>query len=294
MGTKKALYWTIFWISFALIFNLGVYFYLGEIKAVEFFTGYIIEESLSVDNLFVFLLLFKFFKITSKAQRRVLNWGIVGVIILRGIFIFVGISLVTHFAFIFYIFGAILIYSGFQMTLSKEKTTEPGQNFILKITKKLIRTTDEVSGTKFFIRKNSNYFATPLFICLIVIESTDLLFAIDSIPAIFAITTDPIIVFSSNILAVLGLRSLYFLLSAAAQKFQFVKKGVGLILFYVGIKMLLPIIHPSLHIPVIISLFVILSILFFSILISLVLTKKASGNDEKGLDKRKSSIRTKK
>lgn len=278
MHTKKALYWTIFWITFALIFNVGIYFYLGEVKAVEFFTGYIIEESLSVDNLFVFLLLFKFFKVTSKAQRRILNWGIVGVIILRGIFIFVGISLVTHFEFIFYIFGAILIYSGFQMTFSKEKETEPGQNFILKISKKLIRTTDEVSGTKFFIKKNNKFFATPLFICLLVIESTDLLFAIDSIPAIFAITTDPIIVFSSNILAVLGLRSLYFLLSAAAQKFQFVKKGVGLILFYVGIKMLLPLIHPSLHIPVIISLIVILSILFFSILISLVLTKKGTSN----------------
>jgi len=278
LHTKKALYWTIFWITFALIFNVGIYFYLGEVKAVEFFTGYIIEESLSVDNLFVFLLLFKFFKVTSKAQRRILNWGIVGVIILRGIFIFVGISLVTHFEFIFYIFGAILIYSGFQMTFSKEKETEPGQNFILKISKKLIRTTDEVSGTKFFIKKNNKFFATPLFICLLVIESTDLLFAIDSIPAIFAITTDPIIVFSSNILAVLGLRSLYFLLSAAAQKFQFVKKGVGLILFYVGIKMLLPLIHPSLHIPVIISLIVILSILFFSILISLVLTKKGTSN----------------
>lgn len=279
MVTKKALYWTIFWISIALIFNLGIYFYLGEVKAVEFFTGYIIEESLSVDNLFVFLLLFKFFKITSKAQRRILNWGIVGVIILRGIFIFVGITLVTHFEFIFYIFGAILLYSGFQMTFVKEKKTEPEQNFLLKISKKFIRTTNEVSGTRFFIKKNNRYFATPLFICLIVIESTDLLFAIDSIPAIFAITTDPIIVFSSNILAVLGLRSLYFLLSAAAQKFQFVKKGVGLILFYVGIKMLLPIIHTSLHIPVIISLIVILSILFFSILISLVLTKKASGGN---------------
>jgi tellurite resistance protein TerC len=276
LTTKKALYWTIFWISFALIFNLGIYFYYGEVKAVEFFTGYIIEESLSVDNLFVFLLLFKFFKITSKAQRRVLNWGIVGVIILRGIFIFVGISLVTHFGFIFYIFGAILIYSGFQMTFTKEKKTEPGQNLILKIAKKFIRTTPEVSGTKFFINKNNKNFATPLFICLLVIESTDLLFAIDSIPAIFAITTDPLIVFSSNILAVLGLRSLYFLLSAAAEKFQFVKKGVGLILFYVGIKMLLPIIHPSLHIPVIISLILILSLLFFSILISLVLSKKTT------------------
>ncbi len=278
MLTKKALYWTIFWISVALIFNLCIYFYLGESKAIEFFTGYLIEESLSVDNLFVFLLLFKFFKITSKAQRRILNWGIVVVIILRGIFIFLGISLVTRFEFIFYIFGAILIYSGFQMTFIKEKKSNPERNFLLKIAKKFIRTTGDFHGTRFFVRKESKLFATPLFVCLLVIESTDLVFAIDSIPAIFAITTDPFIVFSSNILAVLGLRSLYFLLSSAAEKFRFVKKGVGFILFYVGIKMLLPMIHPSLKIPVFISLFVILSILFFSILVSLVLTNKSNIN----------------
>jgi tellurite resistance protein TerC len=278
LSTKKALYWTIFWISFALLFNLAVYFYFGEQKAIEFSTGYIIEESLSVDNLFVFLLLFKYFNIPATHQRKILNWGVVGVIILRGIFIFLGISLVTNFRFVFYIFGTILVYSGIQMAFTKRKEIQPNRNAFLKIAKKFIRTTNEFNGTRFFIKKEKVSYATPLFVCLLVIESTDLIFAIDSIPAIFAITTDPFIVFSSNILAVLGLRSIYFLLTTFAEKFQFVKKGVGLILTYVGIKMLLPIIHSSLHIPTFISLFIILTILFFSVLISLVLYKKTTLN----------------
>jgi tellurite resistance protein TerC len=272
---RKALYWTIFWISFALLFNLGVYLYLGEQNAIKFFTGYVIEESLSVDNLFVFLLLFKYFKIPLKYQRRILNWGIVGVIVLRGIFILLGISLVNSFHFIFYIFGAILIYSGYKMAFSDDEEVHPEKNKVLKVFKKFMKVTHEIHGNHFFIKKEKNVYATPLFVCLIVIESTDLVFAIDSIPAIFAITTDPFIVFSSNILAVLGLRSLYFLLSATAEKFAYVKKGVGLILAYVGVKMLLPIVNPALEIPVFISLVIIIFILFFSVLISLVLTRRS-------------------
>lgn len=275
LTAKKALYWTIFWISIALAFNLGIYFYLGEQKAIEFFTGYIIEESLSVDNLFVFLILFKYFRIPGKYQRRVLNWGIVGVIILRGIFIMLGVTLVNNFHFILFVFGAILIYSGYKMAFSGDPDIHPEKNKVVKLFKKFMKTTHEIEGHNFFIRKNKQLYATPLFVCLIVIESTDLVFAIDSIPAIFAITTDPFIVFSSNILAVLGLRSLYFLLAAAAQKFEFVKKGVGLILSYVGVKMLLPLINPSFKIPVFISLIIIVSILFFSVLISLVLTRRS-------------------
>jgi tellurite resistance protein TerC len=274
MSTRKALYWVIFWISTALVFNLFVYYYLGQQKAIEFFTGYIIEESLSVDNLFVFLVLFKYFKIPPQFQRRVLNWGIVGVIILRGIFIFLGSTLITHFSFILYVFGAILLYSGYQMAFGKEKDIHPEKNRTLRIFKKFMKTTHEIHSHHFFIKKEGITYATPLFVCLLVVESTDVVFAIDSIPAIFAITTDPFIVFSSNMLAVLGLRSMYFLLSAVADKFEFVKKGVGLILFYVGVKMLLPIIHPEWHIPVFISLFVIISILFFSVLISLVKTAR--------------------
>ena len=212
MEPKKALKWVIFWISIALAFNAGVYYFLGQQKAIEFLTGYIIEESLSVDNLFVFLVLFKYFKIPFHAQRRVLNWGIIGVIILRGVFILLGSALISTFSFVLFFFGAILIYSGYQMAFGKDKEIHPENNKVLRLFKRFYRTTTDYHGEKFFVKKDGIKYATPLFVCLLVLESTDLVFAIDSIPAIFAITTDPFIVFSSNILAVLGLRSMYFLL----------------------------------------------------------------------------------
>ncbi len=274
MSPKKALKWVIFWVSLALVFNAGVYYFMGQQKAIEFLTGYIIEESLSVDNLFVFLVLFKYFKIPLEYQRRVLNWGIVGVIILRGIFILLGATLIANFGFVLYVFGAILIYSGYQMAFGKEKEIHPEQNKVLRLFKRFYKVTTDYHGDHFFIKRDGVKYATPLFVCLLVIESTDLVFAIDSIPAIFAITTDPFIVFSSNILAVLGLRSMYFLLSAIADKFEFVKKGVGIILCYVGVKMLIPMAFPGYHIPVFISLIVILSVLAASVLISIYLNKR--------------------
>jgi tellurite resistance protein TerC len=273
MKPRKALKWVIFWISVALAFNVFVYLEFGEQKAIEFLTGYIIEESLSVDNLFVFLVLFRYFKIPLHNQPMILNWGIVGVIILRGIFILLGSALIERFDFVLYIFGAILIFSGYRMSFGEEKDIHPEDNVVLKIFKKFYKVTHDYHGDKFFITKNDIHYATPLFVCLLVIESTDLVFAVDSIPAIFAITKDPFIVFSSNILAVLGLRSMYFLLSAVADRFEFVKRGVGLILCYVGIKMLLPIANPEWHIPVFVSLIVILSILGFSVLVSFVQNK---------------------
>lgn len=274
MPPKKALKWVLLWIGIALIFNAFVYYFLGHQKAIEFLTGYIIEESLSVDNLFVFLVLFKYFKIPLHSQRRVLNWGIIGVIILRGIFILLGSALIANFGFILYFFGAILIYSGYQMAFGEEKEIHPESNKVLRIFKRFYKITPDYHGEKFFIKQEGVKYATPLFVCLLVLESTDLVFAIDSIPAIFAITTDPFIVFSSNILAVLGLRSMYFLLSAIADKFEFVKKGVGIILAYVGVKMLLPMINPAWHIPVFISLIVILSVLGLSVIISIILNKR--------------------
>lgn len=275
MEPKKALKWVIFWISIALAFNAGVYYFLGQQKAIEFLTGYIIEESLSVDNLFVFLVLFKYFKIPFHAQRRVLNWGIIGVIILRGVFILLGSALISTFSFVLFFFGAILIYSGYQMAFGKDKEIHPENNKVLRLFKRFYRTTTDYHGEKFFVKKDGIKYATPLFVCLLVLESTDLVFAIDSIPAIFAITTDPFIVFSSNILAVLGLRSMYFLLSAVADKFEFVKKGVGIILCYVGVKMLIPIVNSSWHIPVYVSLIVILSVLILSVVVSVIQNKKS-------------------
>ena len=274
MSARKALYWTIFWILIAIVFNIGVYIELGEQRAIEFFTGYLIEEFLSVDNLFVFLILFNYFKIPPHHQRKVLNWGIAGVIVLRGLFIFAGISLITQFYFILYIFGAILIISGYRMTFTEVKNVQPERNKVLMIFKKFFRTTQETQGSRFLIKKDGKRYATHLLVCLIVIESTDLVFAIDSIPAIFAITNHPFIIFTSNILAVLGLRSIYFLLSIISGKFEYVKKGVGIILFYVGIKMLLPLVFPELHIPAFVSLIVILVILFISALVSIFIKRK--------------------
>src|SRR5437867_1482936 len=198
MPIKRALYWTIFWISIAVVFNFGIYLELGQQKALEFLTGYIIEESLSVDNLFVFLILFNYFKVPAKHQRRVLNWGVLGVILLRGVFILLGTSLVSHFEFVLYLFGAILIYSGYKMSFQRESEVQPENNRVLRLFKKFTRTTNEIHGDSFFIVKDGKKYATPLLVCLIVIESTDIVFAIDSIPAIFAITTDPLIVFSSS------------------------------------------------------------------------------------------------
>jgi tellurite resistance protein TerC len=273
LSAKKALYWTIFWVLIAIVFNIGVYIKLGEQRAIEFFTGYLIEEFLSIDNLFVFLILFNYFKIPPHHQRKVLNWGIAGVIVLRGLFIFVGISLVTQFYFILYIFGAILIISGYRMTFTGVKDVQPERNKVLKVFKSFFRTTHETQGSHFLIKKDGKNYATPLLVCLIVIESTDIVFAIDSIPAIFAITNHPFIIFTSNILAVLGLRSIYFLLSIISGKFEYVKKGVGLILFYVGIKMLLPLVVPDLHIPAFVSLMVILVILSISALVSIFIKR---------------------
>ncbi len=276
MSAKKAIKWVIFWVTVAALFNIGVYYEFGKQKAVEFLTGYLIEEILSVDNLFVFLILFNYFKIPPKYQRKVLNWGIAGVIVLRGIFIFLGVTLITYFSFILYFFGAVLIYSGYKMLFNKEKEIHPEQNKVLKLFKKFMKTTDEQHGNKFFVNIKDIRYATPLFVCLLVIESTDVVFAIDSIPAIFAITNDPFIIFSSNVLAVLGLRSIYFLLSIVADKFSFVKRGVGFILAYVGVKMLLPIINPEFHIPAHISLIIISSILVMSVLISMIINKRTS------------------
>lgn len=274
MPVKKAIKWVIFWISIAILANISVYFWLGQQKAIEFLTGYLIEEFLSIDNLFVFLVLFNYFKIPHQYQRKVLNWGIAGVIILRGIFILLGVTLISHFAFILYVFGAVLIYSGYKLVFNKEKEIHPEHNKVVKLFKKFMKTTHELNENKFFVKIGGITYATPLFVCLIVIESTDVVFAIDSIPAIFAITNDPFIIFSSNILAVLGLRSIYFVLSVVADKFAFVKKGVGTILVYVGIKMLIPLAVPGWHIPVHISLFVIITILSVSIIISIIKNRR--------------------
>lgn len=278
MQTKKAVKWVLFWIGLALIFNLGVFIIQGQTKALEFLGGYMIELSLSIDNLFLFLILFSSFGIPSKYQRKVLNYGIIGAIVLRLVFILLGINIVNKIHWILYIFGLILIFSGIRMMKKEEKETDFKQSKLIRLLNRIIPVTDTIDGEKFFIRKNNILHATPLFAILLLIEFSDILFAIDSIPAIFSITTDPLIVYTSNIFAILGLRSLYFVLGALQEKFKYVKYGVALILTFTGVK--LSILFFKIEIPIVVSLLIIFGILICSIIVS-ILISKLKGNTNK-------------
>lgn len=269
---KKAALWTTFWVLVAVVFGSGVYLYQGQDKALEFFAGYLIELSLSIDNLFLFLMLFSIYKIDCKSQRRILNWGIAGAVVMRLIFIVLGIAIVEKFHWILWVFGIILIITGYKMAFGKE--TEPcmEDNWAVKLLKKFIPVTCNLDGEKFFTRISGVLHATPLFVVLLLIESTDLLFAIDSIPAVFAITTDPFIVYSSNVLAILGLRTLYFFLERVQRAFVYVKYGVALLLAVTGAKMLLTIWHIKVPVPA--ALGIIVLILAGSVVASILFGKK--------------------
>lgn len=238
MKVKVALMWSVFWIGLAVIFNIGVYFLMGETKALEFLTGYLIEESLSVDNLFVFIMIFGFFKIEPKYQHKILFWGIIGAIIMRAVFIFAGVALIERFAWIMYIFGAFLVFTGLKMLFEKENAEyNPNKNFFIRGFKKIFPVTDDMSKHQFFVRKDKILYATPFFIALLVIEASDLIFAVDSIPAVLSVSKDPFIVYTSNIFAILGLRSLYFALSGIMDYFHYLKYALSGILTFIGIKM---------------------------------------------------------
>lgn len=271
MSTKKALYWVAFWIGLALCFNAGIYFFMGKEKALEFLGGFVIEKSLSVDNLFLFIMVFASFGIKQELQRRVLNYGIVGALILRLVFVLLGVTIVNMFHWILYVFGAILIISGIRMMFKHEENTNLKDSKVLKLLGKIVPVTETFEGDKFFIRKNKVLYATPLFAVLILIEFTDIIFAVDSIPAIFSITTDPFIVYTSNIFAIMGLRSMYFVLGNLHEKFKYVKYGVALILTYTGIKLSALIFH--IKIPIEVSLIIIFVILAGSIAASLLISK---------------------
>jgi len=275
---KEALLWSLFWISLAAAFNVGVYFMLGKVKALEFLTGYLIEESLSVDNLFVFILIFGFFKIEPKYQHRVLFWGILGAIVMRAVFIFAGVALIQKFNWIMYIFGAFLVYTGIKMLFEKEEDDyNPNKNFLIKGFKKIFPVTDDMSRPHFFVRTNKILYATPFFIALLVIEASDLIFAVDSIPAVLSVSKDPFIVYTSNIFAILGLRSLYFALSGIMVYFHYLKYALSGILTFIGLKMCInefTIEHGySFHISNVVSLLVIIGLLTFSVLLSIAVKK---------------------
>ena len=239
VSTKEALTWTIVWVTLALIFNGILYYWKGQQQALEFFTGYLVEKALSVDNIFVFIMIFSYFQVPAKYQHKVLFWGILGALVMRVIFIFAGVALIEKFHFTIYIFGAILIYTGYKMFNHNQAKIDPEKNPVIRFFRKIIPVTPQMHDDKFFVRINGQRFATPLFLVLILIETTDLIFAVDSIPAILAITQDQFIVYTSNVFAILGLRSLYFALAGIVHRFWLLTYGLAIVLLFVGTKMLL-------------------------------------------------------
>jgi tellurite resistance protein TerC len=268
---REALIWSGVWIALALLFNLGLYYLRGPEQALEFLTGYLIEKSLSVDNIFVFLLIFTYFRVPPRYQHRVLFWGVLGALLMRAILIALGITLIHRFHWVIYVFGAFLILTGVKMGLGKDKEIRPERNPALRLFRRFAPVTDEYRDGKFFVKQDGRYFATPLLITLVVVETTDLVFAVDSIPAILAITPDPFIIYTSNVFAILGLRSLYFALAGMMRSFRYLHYGLSAILVFVGAKMLLADFY---KIPVGVALGVIACILAISVIASLASPRK--------------------
>ena len=269
---REALIWSVAWIALAAIFAVVIFFWHGRTPALEFITGYVIELSLSVDNLFVFLLIFRFFQVPAIHQHKVLFWGILGALIMRAIFIAAGVSLIQRFHWIVYVFGAFLVYSGIKLFFQNEAEIHPEKNPVLRLFRRWVPVTKDYVGNKFFVR-NPALYATPLFVVLLVVETTDLLFAVDSIPAILAITRDAFIVYTSNVFAILGLRSMYFALAGMMEMFRYLHYGLSLVLVFVGAKMLL---SHYLEIPTPVALAAVAGVLGISVIASMVNPKKKS------------------
>ena len=279
---KEALIWSAVWISLALTFSLCIYLMLGSEKALNFITGYLVEESLSVDNLFVFLLIFTYFCVPDKYQHRVLFWGILGAIILRGLFIFTGITLLEKLHWVIYIFGAFLVYTGIRISFQKDKEMKPEKNPVLRLFRRFVPITKKYHSNCFFKKARGKRLATPLLLVLVVIETTDIVFAMDSVPAILSITRDPFIVYTSNIFAILGLRALYFALAGVIQQLRYLNYGLAAILVFLGIKMIISSDFFHVHIPIGISLGAIIGILGISALASLIRPGKNKGQAPEG------------
>lgn len=271
ISIKESLAWSMVWITLAIAFGLWILNGYGHQHALEFFTGYIIEKSLSVDNLFVFLVIFRVFAVKEEYQHSVLAYGIVGALLMRGIMIAAGAALVERFEWVMYLFGAFIIYAGLHMLVAREAESHPENNFLVRYVSKHIRLTRDYREDRFFVRENGKRFATPLFLVLLVVEITDVTFAVDSIPAIFGITRDPFIVFTSNVFAILGLRALYFLLAGVLDKFAYLKIALALVLVFIGGKM---IVEPWLHISVGVSLGVVMGMLATAVIASLLVKPK--------------------
>jgi tellurite resistance protein TerC len=274
---KEALKLVAFWVALALVFNLIIYFVRGPDRAVEFITAYLIEYSLSIDNLFVFLAVFTYFAVPRESQRKVLLWGILGAVVFRGIFIFAGITLIERFHFLIYILGVLLLYTGFRLLKQKEEEVHPDKNPLVRLAQKVVRTVPDYHGSRFFVRIGKYLHVTPLVLVLISIETMDVMFAVDSVPAVLGITLDPLIVYTSNIFAILGLRALFFAISGMFYLFQYLLHGLSIVLLFIGVKML---ISGFYEIPVFVSLGVIAVVIFGSIVISILFPKKDSGGSD--------------
>jgi tellurite resistance protein TerC len=278
VGVKEAAAWSLVWVSLALAFNAGLWWYLqgaagpeiADRKALEFLTGYLIEKSLSVDNVFIFLLIFSSFHVAPEYQRRVLIYGVLGAIVMRAIMILAGAWVVREFSWVLYLFGAFLVVTGMRMLDMAEKKPDLEKNPVLKFARRHLRISENYHGEKFSVMQNGVRYFTPLFLVLILIEASDLVFAVDSIPAIFAITTDPFIVFTSNIFAIMGLRALYFLMADVAERFHLLKYGLAMVLTFIGAKML---IAPWYHVPVAVSLAIVAVLIGASVIASLIATR---------------------
>ena len=270
VSLKEASIWSVVWITLAMVFNAGLYLFAGPEPALQFFTGYLIEKSLSVDNIFIFVLLFTYFKVPAAFQHRVLYWGILGALIMRGTLIAVGVALIESFHWIIYLFGAFLIFTGIRMGFHKEIEVHPENDLLLKFIRRFVPVTENYEHDRFFVRRAGQVMVTPLLLVLLVIDTTDLIFAVDSIPAVFAVTRDPFLVYTSNIFAILGLRSLYFVFAGIMEKFYYLKLGLSVILTFVGVKMVLADVF---SLPTALSLVVIAVVLTIAIVASIVRTR---------------------
>ena len=280
VSIREAGAWSALWVTLALIFNYGIYHFMGAEVGLQFLTGYLIEKALSVDNIFVFVLIFSYFQVPPRYQHRVLFWGILGALLMRGAMIAAGAALIHEFHWIIYVFGAFLVFTGLRMAIQKEMNIEPETNPVIRLVRRFVPVTNQYHGQKFFVKEpvgnRVRRVATPLFVVLVLVETTDLIFAVDSIPAIFAITTDPFIVYTSNVFAILGLRALYFLLAGVIHRFHYLKLGLSVVLVFVGTKMLLIDVY---KVPIGLSLGVIASVLATAVAASLLFPKAAEAHD---------------
>jgi tellurite resistance protein TerC len=266
-GVREAALWSLAWIGVSILFGVGVHYYFGAPAALEYFTGYLIEKALSVDNLFLFLVIFRAFAVDQRVQQRLLQWGVLGALLMRGLMIVAGAALISRFSWVLYLLGAFLVYAGIHMLFAEKEKIHPEQNAIFQFASKHLHVTRDYQGEHYFVRRAGQFFATPLFLILLVVEITDVTLAVDSIPAVFGITRDPFIVYTSNVFAILGLRALYFLLAGILGRMRYLTLGLSLVLVFIGGKMVA---ERWLHIPVEISLCAVAAILALSVLASLL------------------------